>query len=96
MDLRNLFDAFEAAKRSALPRLYDITTAFIPTAWGPSHFERVSKLIFPDGDPWPYGIERNRTTLEAFLLYCFEQCVTERHLAPKELFAPELNFKIRI
>jgi 4,5-dihydroxyphthalate decarboxylase len=79
-----------------LPRLRDITTAFIPGAWGPAHFERVSKLIFPDGDPWPYGIERNRVTLEAFLLYCFEQGVTVRHLKPEELFASELNFQVRV
>jgi 4,5-dihydroxyphthalate decarboxylase len=94
--MRNLFDAFEAAKRAAVPRLYDITTAFVPAAWGSAYFERVSKLIFPDGDPWPYGIERNRTTLDAFLLYCFEQGITERHLSVEELFAPEFNFTLRI
>jgi 4,5-dihydroxyphthalate decarboxylase len=94
--MRNLFEAFESAKQAALPRLRDITTAFIPGAWGPAHFERVSKLIFPDGDPWPYGIECNRVTLEAFLLYCFEQGVTVRHLKPEELFASELNFQVRV
>ena len=94
--MRNLFEAFEAAKQAVLPRLYDITTAFLPAAWGSAQFERASSLIFGDGDPWPYGIERNRTTLDAFLLYCFEQGVTQRHLAPEELFAPEFDFKLRI
>jgi 4,5-dihydroxyphthalate decarboxylase len=60
------------------------------------HFEHTRRLLFGDGDPWPYGIEANRITLEAFLLYCFEQGVTARHLAPEELFPPELNFKVRI
>jgi 4,5-dihydroxyphthalate decarboxylase len=94
--MRNLMEAFEASKKAVLPRLYDITTAFIPTAWDSAHFERTSKLLFGDGDPWPYGIEANRVTLEAFLLYCFEQGITARHLAPEELFAPELNFKVRV
>jgi 4,5-dihydroxyphthalate decarboxylase len=94
--MRNLFEAFEAAKQSVFPRLHDIATAFIPAAWGSVHFERVSNLIFPDGVPWPYGVEPNRTTLEAFLLYCFEQGITERRLAPDELFAPEFNFTLRI
>lgn len=94
--MRNLFEAFEAAKRSVLPRLHDITTAFIPAAWGSAYFERVSNLIFPEGDPWPYGVEPNRTTLEAFLLYCLEQGITERRLAPDELFAPEFNFTLRV
>jgi len=94
--VRNLFDAFEAAKRAALPRLTDITTSFLPAPWVSTYLERVSKLIFPNGDPWPYGVPGNRTTLEAFLLYCFEQGVTERHLSPEELFAPEFGFVLRI
>jgi 4,5-dihydroxyphthalate decarboxylase len=94
--MRNLVEAFEASKKAVLPRLYDITTAFIPTAWGSAQFERTSKLLFGDGDPWPYGIDANRATLEAFLLYCFEQGVTARHLKPEELFPPELNFQVRV
>ena len=94
--MRNLVEAFEASKQAVLPRLTDIMTSFIPTAWGSVHFEHTRRLLFGDGDPWPYGIEANRITLEAFLLYCFEQGVTARHLAPEELFPPELNFKVRI
>ena len=26
------------------------------------------KLLFPDGNRWPYGLEPNRPTLEAFWL----------------------------
>ena len=40
-------------------------------------------------DFWPYGIEANRPTLEAFLKYAFEQGVCRRHLSPEDLFAPE-------
>jgi 4,5-dihydroxyphthalate decarboxylase len=43
------------------------------------------------GDPWPYGIESNRTTLDAFLRYAFEQGVCRRLLTPEALFPPELQ-----
>lgn len=94
--MRNLFEAFEAAKRATLPKLFDITTSFVPTAWGPGHLEVVNGALFPADDPWPYGLEPNRTTLDAFLAYCFEQGITARRLAAEELFPRELDFEIRI
>src|SRR5690348_4016004 len=94
--MRNLFDAFEAAKNATMPRLRDVQVSFLPMAWGSAHFESVSEKLFPNGDLWPYGIDANRTTLDAFLSYCFEQGVTARHLSPEELFPPELNFTVRI
>ena len=44
------------------------------------------KLLFPDGNRWPYGSEPNRPTLEAFLAYAHEQGVTRRRLSCEELF----------
>jgi 4,5-dihydroxyphthalate decarboxylase len=40
-------------------------------------------------DFWPYGLERNRKTLETFLRYHFEQGLSKRLLTVDELFAPE-------
>ncbi len=94
--MRNLLEAFEAAKQAALPKLLDITTSFVPTAWGPAYFEGVNGTLFPGDDPWPYGLKPNRVTLEAFLAYCFEQGITARRLAAEELFPRELDFEIRI
>jgi 4,5-dihydroxyphthalate decarboxylase len=44
----------------------------------------------------PYGVEQNRTTLEAFLQYAFEQGVLHRKLAPEELFPAQVlkSFKV--
>ena len=42
-------------------------------------------------DCWPYGIEPNRRTLEAFLQYSFEQGVTARKLNVEELFPREVQ-----
>jgi len=47
-------------------------------------------------DPWPYGIEANRTTLEAFLRYAFEQGVCRRLLTAETLFPPEMQSTFRI
>ena len=40
-------------------------------------------------DPWPYGFEPNRKTLETFLRYHHEQGFSQRRFAPEELFAQE-------
>jgi 4,5-dihydroxyphthalate decarboxylase len=93
---RNLYDAFEAAKRAGIANLGEITTSYLPTAWGPEHVSSVNSILFRDADPWPYGMRPNRPTLSAFLEYCFEQGITERKLTMEELFAPELAFEMPV
>jgi len=51
-----------------------------------------AKALFGD-DFFPYGVEKNRTTLEAFLQYGFEQGVCQRKLTPEQLF-PEQIIKV--
>ena len=86
--------AFEKAKRACLPELYQGQTSFLPTAWGYDHAEETNRMMFPAGDPWPYGIENNRKTLEPFLAFCHEQGVTRRKLAVEELFPKEVSFAL--
>ena len=82
---RNLLDAFEAAKRASLARLGDVTVSSLPLPWVAA---RVDEAIDMFGeDPWPYGIEPNRPTLEAFLRMCHEQGVCARSLQPEDLFS---------
>jgi 4,5-dihydroxyphthalate decarboxylase len=40
-------------------------------------------------DYWPYGVDRNRKTLEAATRWSFEQHLSPRKLGLDELFAPE-------
>jgi 4,5-dihydroxyphthalate decarboxylase len=42
-------------------------------------------------DPWPYGIEANRRTLDAFLQFAHEQGVTSRRVQVDELFPRQLT-----
>ncbi len=90
----NLLDAFDAAKRAAVERLRNMQTSYLPTAWAPHDFDEASRLIFPDSEPWPYGLEHNRSTLDPFLAYCHEQGVTTRKLTSDELFPKELSFAV--
>jgi len=46
-------------------------------------------------DYWPYGIEANRRTIEAFVQHCVEQGVTTRKIQVQEFFARELSKFVR-
>jgi 4,5-dihydroxyphthalate decarboxylase len=90
----NLYTAFREAKRRSLERAFDDNAPKYPIPWSPSNAERAEELFGPD--IWPYGIEENRTTLDAFLGYAYEQGVCARRLAPEELFAPQVSEEFRI
>ncbi|WP_133119800.1 hypothetical protein [Pseudooceanicola lipolyticus] len=92
--MRNLMDAFNEAKARAFDRFRDITTSFAPLGWGPSSFEASNRLLFPDGEPWPYGVRENAHTLNTFLTYCHEQGVTRRRLRAEDIFPPECSFEV--
>jgi 4,5-dihydroxyphthalate decarboxylase len=97
---RNLLDAFERAKRACLPEMSQNMTSFLPMAWGSDQFEETSRQLFGSGDgpfdPWPYGVEKNRRTIEPFLAFCHEQGVTKRRLAIEEMFPKEVGVELMI
>lgn len=85
----NLFKAFEEAKRRSLARLADITASHAPLAWIGDYVARMRELF--GADPFPYGVEPNRRTLEAFLWFAHEQGVCHRKLGPEELFPKQVQ-----
>lgn len=94
---RNLMVAFDQAKQRSVARMLDITAAHVPVPWAFDHARRVgSDFLFKDGDYWPYGIEQNRKTLDAFLRYGFEQGVFHRHMKAEEIFAEEALATIKV
>jgi 4,5-dihydroxyphthalate decarboxylase len=90
----NLFKAFDEARRRSLERVADRTASHFPLPWMPDELERARELF--GADPWPYGIEGNRTTLEAFLTFAFEQGVCRRKLEPEMLFPVEVQESFRV
>ncbi|HEX3517188.1 MAG TPA: hypothetical protein VHT26_24620 [Trebonia sp.] len=91
---RNLLTAFEQARDATLHRLAEMTASRIPVPWMSNRLAEMRQLI---GDnPWPYGVEPNRVTLEAFNRYAHEQGVAARRLTAEELFAPQVLGQYRI
>ena len=90
----NLFKAFDEAKRHSMARLVEIGLSHVPMPWVAERGRRWREIAGEDF--WPYGIEGNRPTLEAFVQYAFEQGVTHRKLTVEELFAPETRESFKI
>ena len=90
----NLYKAFEEAKRRSIERLSDITASHAPLAWLTPYTDRMKSLFGEDF--WPYGLEKNRTTLQAFVDFAFEQGVCHRRLELEELFPSQVlaSFKV--
>jgi hypothetical protein len=56
--------------------------------WMNTLFER-NRELFAD-DWWPYGVSQNRTALDTYLRYHFEQGLSARQWTVEEIFAPGL------
>lgn len=87
-----LYKAFVSAKKSSMDRLRDMTASRYPVPMLQPYVEALSA----GGDPWPYGLEENRPTLETFLQYGWEQGVLARKVDPVELFHTTLSDAFRI
>ena len=87
---RAVMDAFEKAKQAAQNIYRAGSIFFTPTLmipWVAALQERNRELM--GDDFWPYGIEKNRKTLDTCLRYNREQHLLSRDWKLEELFAPE-------
>jgi 4,5-dihydroxyphthalate decarboxylase len=91
---RNLFDALDRAKDASVARMSDATASWIPLPWTPARVAASEEMF--GSDPWPYGVEPNRVTIETFLTYAYEQGVCERLLTPEELFVPATQMVLHV
>ncbi|MDB5544369.1 MAG: pht5 1, partial [Hyphomicrobiales bacterium] len=46
------------------------------------------------GDPFPYGIDQNRPTLEQMKVYTYQQGIAHKHVKPEDLFPASTATKI--
>ena len=90
----NLFNAFEEAKRRSIERIADLTASRIPVPWAAALSDEWSKDF--GADPFPYGLEANRKTLDAFCRSAHDQNVTARRMTPDDLFPPEVRASVRV
>jgi 4,5-dihydroxyphthalate decarboxylase len=90
----NLFKMFDEAKARCLNRLRDFTCARIPLPWAAAIADELSAGYGPD--PYPYGIEESRPTIEAFCRYAHDQGVTHRRMTVEDLFPREVRATARV
>jgi 4,5-dihydroxyphthalate decarboxylase len=90
----NLLKAFTEAKDRSLERALDVTCSHSPLPWGLEATQRAQSLV--GKDVWPYGIDANRTTIQAFIDFAFEQGVCHRQLTVEELFPKQVQSTFRV
>jgi 4,5-dihydroxyphthalate decarboxylase len=90
----SLYKACLASKNIALKNLEHTYALQVSLPWLMHHVGYTKKVMGEDW--WPYGIEKNRQTIEALCQYSFEQGLSARRMSTEELFAPETfdEFKI--
>jgi 4,5-dihydroxyphthalate decarboxylase len=90
----SLFKAFEAAKDTAIERLLEENEPMATYPWIDGVIQEAQ--AFMGEDFWPYGLEPNRKTLEAFLRYHYDQGLAARKLSLEEIFVPSTLSRSRI
>ncbi len=83
---KSLFDAMTEAKNIALKKMRDLGTLRYMLPGMAAELDEIDDVF--DGDPWPYGIDPNRPTLEALVRYLSEQSMIKRRVSLEELFVP--------
>lgn len=81
---RSLYDAFVEAKRLAYQRLEFTAALPVSLPWLVAEAEDTRALM--GDDPFPYGVARNRKTLETLAGYTFDQGLAPRRLTVEEMF----------
>jgi 4,5-dihydroxyphthalate decarboxylase len=90
----NLFKAFDEAKHRSLDRMQDLTASRIPVPWAAAIAGEWSGNF--GADPFPYGLEDNRKTLDAFCRFAHAQGITATRLSPDDLFPKEVRSSVRV
>lgn len=91
---QELTKVFTEAKELGLNRLHDTSALQTSLPW--QTYELESTIDLMGDDYWPYGVDANRSTLEAMTQYSYEQGLTNRKLSVEELFAPETVSEFKI
>ena len=91
---RNLYDAFEKARRAGVERVRDNTSTRFAMPWTTAYLRDAASVL--GDDPFAYGIASNVATLEAWTKYTFEQGVAHRLMPIGDLFAEQLQSDYRV
>ncbi|KAJ5657495.1 uncharacterized protein N7484_001144 [Penicillium longicatenatum] len=81
---RSIFQAMNESKNMALRSMRFLSTYRYMLPFLTSDIDEIDLLF--GGDPWPYGVESNRTALEALVNLLYEQAMISRKIAIDEIF----------
>ncbi|REE95077.1 4,5-dihydroxyphthalate decarboxylase [Thermomonospora umbrina] len=87
-----LYKAFCRARDASLERIADTAVSRIPVAWLP----QIAADPSAPGFGWPYGVQANLATLEAFLHHCHDQGICATRLAPQDAFLTHVQDLYRV
>lgn len=83
---QSLYRAFYESKQVGLAKMRNLAALRYMLPWLGDDLDELD-AVFGD-DPWPYGVEANRTTLATMMQYMVEQGVLKTELPVDELFVP--------
>lgn len=82
----SLYRAFCAAKDSALEKMRSLVALRYMLPWMTAELDEIEDIF--GGDPWPYGVEANRPTLQALVTYMAEQGIIAQAPPIESIFVP--------
>jgi 4,5-dihydroxyphthalate decarboxylase len=81
-----LYQALGASKDMAFKRMRYTGALRYMLPWMTAELEEIDEVF--GGDPWPYGIEPNRATLEALIRHLVDQSLIAKPVKVEDLFVP--------
>jgi 4,5-dihydroxyphthalate decarboxylase len=82
----SLYRALEASKSVALKKMAYLGTLRYMVPWLTADLDEIEGLF--GGDPFPYGVERNRRVLETLIRFMTEQSLIRAPVPVDDLFIP--------
>jgi 4,5-dihydroxyphthalate decarboxylase len=83
---QRFYTAFDVAKSISRRRMNRVGTLAYMLPWMIDDIDEIGRVF--GGDPWPYGVEPNRPTLDALVTYLAEQDMIAHTVPVDELFVP--------
>jgi 4,5-dihydroxyphthalate decarboxylase len=87
--LKNLYTALEQSRKKTIESLSDTGALSAMIPFLPAFMEE-TRSVFGE-NYWPYGVNKNRKTLEKLTLYAHEQGLTDRVIETSELFGESVS-----
>ena len=83
---QRFYTAFDTAKTLSWKRMNRVGTLAYMLPWMIDDLDEIARAF--GGDPWPYGVDVNRPTLDALITYLAEQDMIAHTVPAGELFVP--------